>query len=81
LEEVKFYILNRRYNEAEHLLKEALKDKPYDDELLYNLAIVYELRAEPKKAMEIYRKIVQFSPEGRRVAEAKRRLQKLEGGF
>ena len=78
MEEVKFYILNRRYDEAEKLLRKALKEHPYNEDLLYNLAIVYELRSEPRKAAEIYRKIVELSPEGNRIREAKKRLQKLE---
>lgn len=79
LEEVKFYIMNRRYDEAEKLLKEALKGDPHNEELLYNLGLVYELRAENRKALDIYRRIVDLSPEGKRRDDALRRMRKLEG--
>ncbi len=79
LEEVKFYIMNRRYDEAEKLLKEALKRYPDDEDLLYNLGLVYELRAENRKAMDIYRRIVDISSGGRRRSDALKRMRKLEG--
>ncbi len=81
LEEVKFYIMNRRYDEAEKILKEALKEQPFNEDLLYNLGLVYELRAEGQKAVETYRKIVELSPAGRRREDALKRLRKLEGSF
>ncbi len=79
MEEVKFYIMNRRYDEAEKLLKEALKVDPDNEELLYNLGLVYELRAENRKAMDTYRRILELSPKGKRRNDALRRMKKLEG--
>ncbi len=81
IEEVKFYIMNRRYGEAERLLKDALKEHPDNEELLYNLGLVYELQSEGRKAVDVYRKIVESLPAGRRREDALRRLRKLEGYF
>ncbi|NPB03339.1 MAG: tetratricopeptide repeat protein [Thermotogae bacterium] len=78
LEEVKFYVLNRRYEEAERLLKKALDERPNDEELLYNLGLVYEMRSKEEEASEIYRRIIELHPEGKRREDALNRLRKLE---
>ncbi|MEO0139393.1 MAG: tetratricopeptide repeat protein [candidate division WOR-3 bacterium] len=78
LEEVKFYILNHKYEKAEELLKKALSEYPNNEELLYNLGMLYELMLEDPKAEEIYNKILELYPEGKRFKDVKERLKRIE---
>ncbi len=78
LEEVKFYILNHKYEKAEELLRKALSEYPNNEELLYNLGMLYELMLEDPKAEEIYHKILELYPEGKRFKDVKERLKRIE---
>ncbi len=78
MEEAKFYILNKKYEKAEEILKRALEEFPDNPDLLYNLGIVYELMTEKDKAAYTYRRIIEVAGKGKRREDAIRRLTKLQ---
>ncbi len=78
VEEVKFYIMNHKYEKAEELIKKALEEHPNNEELLYNLAVLYELMHQDPKAEEIYRRILEIYPEGKRHKDVEERLKRFE---
>ncbi len=80
LEEVKFYIMSHKYEKAVEIIKKALEEYPNNEELLYNLGIIYELMLEDPKAEEIYRKLLEMYPEGKRHKDVEKRLKRIEEG-
>jgi len=77
--EVKFYIMNHNYEKAEELIKKALEEYPNNEELLYNLGILYELMHQDRRAEEIYRKILEIYPKGKKHKDVEKRLKRFEG--
>jgi len=77
VEEAKFYIMNHKYEEAKRILEYALRDFPDNEELLYHLGILYELMFDEEEAIKIYRKILDFYPNGKRAKDVLEKLKKL----
>lgn len=73
LETGQFYLLNRSYEKAIEVLKEALKIKPHYI-IYYQLGMAYEGLLKIDKAREMYRECLKLNPN---FEEANKRLDEL----
>ncbi|MGD6794231.1 glycosyltransferase [Metabacillus indicus] len=69
-------MLEGDYTEAEKTLKEGLDVKPFDTDLLYNLAYLYESQNKYISAFRLYKKIEKIS-NGKLKTEVDIRIEKL----
>jgi tetratricopeptide (TPR) repeat protein len=56
------YTESGKLDEGIEKLKSDLKSKPYDIELLTNLAVLYNYKNDKEKALEVYNKIIAIEP-------------------
>ncbi len=56
------YLESGKIDEGMEVVKTELKSKPYDVELLTNLAVFYNYKKDTDKAMEVYTKIIAIEP-------------------
>lgn len=69
LEEVKFYILNQNFNEAERVVDKYLKEYPDSAEGYYLKGLVCELQNRLDEAKILYEKALNLKPDYREAQE------------
>jgi len=74
LEAGSFYYLNQQFKMAIKIYKKGLKVYEDDEDLLYNLGIVYESINNPELAKECFKRVLQ---KNKNHPQAKRHLEKI----
>lgn len=72
----KFYFLNEKYNQAIKEFEKALKINPVNQEIYYNLGIIYETLNQIVTAQEMFTRVLKLKENH---LEAKKHLEKLIG--
>lgn len=69
----------KRFDEAERLYSEALKESPGDARLYYNLGVLYsDYLNDPRKGAKYFRKYLELSPKARDAAQVRAWILDLE---
>ncbi len=76
LETGQFYLLNQKFSEAIKKFKEALKLKPDDPKIYFQLGLAYEGACQINEAKEMFRKVLELDASSK---EASEHLERLAG--
>ncbi len=72
----KFYFINKKYREALEQFESCLSLDPENEEILFCIGLIHEIKNEIEEAKTTYKKILKKNPDNK---TAREKLNKLSG--